>query len=281
MKDNASNIKDRIHQAIGDSFCRQNPGISVEKGYLQSFELNLLPNVDAEDIASAYRKGAGKELEKKARAIHSSSILVMNTFAPFRNHPKQLVIDGFRNFEKPNLEYPLPSGLDGIPPHLDVFISAPDRAVAVESKFTEPLQEKKPEFRDSYFGPRAKHLPWDEYWRQEMQAVRDGKISYRYLDAAQLIKHAFGLSKWMTEDTERRSTTLLYLYWMPTNGNALELYRDHAAEIRMLRDRVSGGSIRFCALTYSKLWDSWDSPTAPAWLKKHVGLLRARYEVAV
>jgi hypothetical protein len=45
-----------------------------------------------------------------------------------------------------------------------------------------------------------------------------GPETFRYVDAAQLVKHYFGLKAWCERNGGRRAT-LLYLYWEPLEAD--------------------------------------------------------------
>ena len=79
----------------------------------------------------------GNELKMKFCAVHSSCALAVNTFAPFKDRPGDLVLLGQSGFEPPTFEKELPSGLRGTPPTLDVFLCRGSEVIAIESKFTE------------------------------------------------------------------------------------------------------------------------------------------------
>ena len=96
---------------------------------------------------------------------------------------------------------------------------------------------------------------------------------YRWLDAAQLIKHAFGLMR------SHPGATLLYLYWEPLNAD-LALFEEHRREIRAFADKVGKSPTPFRAMSYNVLWESWD-PSASAWLRTHLEDIRARYAVEI
>jgi hypothetical protein len=54
-----------------------------DDGYVDQVEHNLFEDVPFHEIEAIFKQGAGNELHKKMRAIHSSSALVVNHFAPF------------------------------------------------------------------------------------------------------------------------------------------------------------------------------------------------------
>ena len=60
--------------------------------------------------------------------------------------------------------------------------------------------------------------------------------AYAWLDAAQLVKHAFGLAH--TFFTQ--PVTLLYLYWEPSNATEFPMFGEHRAEIARFAAAVEG-----------------------------------------
>ena len=98
------------------------------------------------------------------------------------------------------------------PPNLDVLAEGPSDIVAIEAKCMEPLTPHVAVFAPAY---EAETLDGRRQspWFQEMQRLLKQPRSYRWLDAAQLVKHAFGLAHTFPD----RAVTLLYLFWEPSN----------------------------------------------------------------
>jgi hypothetical protein len=249
-----------------------------DNGYFRKPQDNLLPGVRLEQFEQDLRTGAGHELRSKFCAIHSSSALAVNTFAPFKDEPTDLMFLGRTGFGPPAFEHVLPTGLKGTPPTLDVFFRREDEAIAVESKFLEYFMPKKAEFSPSY---KRKALPWVEgsWWRVVENAMQAGK---RYLDVAQLAKHYFGLSRllefgdalgWKPE-----KATLLYLFWEPGNSTEIGVCVSHRREIEDLVAAVSGSKVAFRSLSYSELWQSWEKIPR---LAEHAGHLKQKYLVEI
>ena len=65
-------------------------------------------------------------------------------------------------------------------------------------------------------------------WFEEMVRLTSDPTSYVWLDAAQLVKHAFGLARTF----HGRRTTLLYLFWEPTNASNFSVFDQHKREVR-------------------------------------------------
>lgn len=68
-----------------------------DKGYLESgkAEDNLITKFSNwEEIKNEFQKGNGRELEKKFLAVHSSSALCVNNFAPFKENKDRISFCG-------------------------------------------------------------------------------------------------------------------------------------------------------------------------------------------
>ncbi|HET7410945.1 MAG TPA: hypothetical protein VFJ13_12175 [Paracoccaceae bacterium] len=253
------------------------PAIVLDQhGYAASYEENIVPTVRREDFEADLMAGDGNELAGKFRAAHSSSALAVNCFGPFRRHPDDLVLLGMRGFPAPAFERKCPTGLrGGRAPNLDVLIEGRNAVIGIESKLTEFLGPHRAEFSPAY----AKQILDDrreQGWFREMLRLADAPDAYALLDAAQLIKHAFGLARTF----RNRPVTLLYIFWEPTNAADHPVFAEHRREIAEFADRVAGSTPAFAAQSYPELWRSWDEG-APDWLAEHLSHLRARYAVTI
>jgi hypothetical protein len=114
-------------------------------------------------------------------------------------------------------------------------------------------------------------------WFAEMMRLTADQTSYAWLDAAQLIKHAFGLARTF----HGRRAILLYLFWEPTNAPSFSVFDEHRGEISNFSGRVLGGFPEFRAMSYRELWSNWESDQPPDWLRAHLQRVRARYEIAI
>lgn len=241
------------------------------QGYVPDFVQNLVPSVSRDDFEADLEQGSGGELIGKFRAAHSSSALAVNCFGPFRRYPADLRMPGASQFERLSFEKKCPTGLRGTPPHLDVFLEGESRTVAIESKCLEYLSSHSAKFSPSYMTIRDWYP--DSPWVREMMRLMDDPEVYRWLDAAQLVKHAFGLMR------NHPDAILLYLYWEPLNAD-LAPFEEHRREIAAFADNVAESSVQFCAMSYPALWTLWERG-APTWLSAHLKDLRARYAVEI
>ena len=85
----------------------------------------------------------------------------------------------------------------------------------------------------------------------------------------------------MARELKGRNVTLLYLYWEPQNWRDFDVFCKHRREIACFSNFVEGGFPRFRTMRYRDLWDAWEKPAQPAWLKDHCARLRARYDICL
>ena len=271
-----SGLRTRSLRALRDAFAQENPRVEVDtKGYVREFTENLLPTVRLADFEADLRAGDGNELAGKFRAVHSSSALAVNAFAPFRSRCSELTFPGSGSITGLEFERKCPHGVSSPPPNLDVLLTGPAGVVGIESKLTEPLSRHR-----AVFSPKYRERIQDERregaWFQEMSALEEDPKRYAWLDAAQLVKHAFGLAHTFPDG----AVTLLYLYWEPRNAERFPLLVEHRGEIDAFSGRVAGSRPSFGTMTYPELWRTW-SEAPPSWLTVHLDALRARYDVEI
>ena len=259
----------RARRALQQNFS----GTADSKGYVRVPDENLVAGVRLEDFEADLRRGAGDELRMKFCALHSSAALAANTFAPFKARPEDLVLVGSGSFNRLEFEKPLPTGLKGTPPNLDVWLEREQEVIAIESKLLEYFQPKKAKFKDKY---QRTALPQrDECWWEVLEEAKTaGK---RHLDVAQLVKHYFGISNHVRKNVVGRAT-LLYLFWEPLNWTDVAVCRQHRAEVEELAKRVAGSRVKFEWMTYPQLWETW---SAVPLLAPHAANLKARYGVSM
>ena len=121
----------------------------------------------------------------------------------------------------------LPGKMWSPPPHLDVELAAAGhRPIAIEAKLAEPYRKVTNEFRPAYFERRTL---WSNLPRSlgVAQAITSGELSFQRLHAAQLIKHALGL----TTSHGKQGFALIYL-WYPVEARENDI---HIAEISDLQ----------------------------------------------
>jgi hypothetical protein len=257
-------------------------GVEVdEAGYVADFEQALLEELSPEartEIRRSLEGKGGSELiprdgaPPKFYAAHSSACLAANAFGPFLGHRTRLLF-GPREIEgMAQLERECPTGLRGTPPTLDLLVEGDDVVLAVESKCIEPFGPHPARFSDSYDALVGR---MGAGWRAEYEALRSDELRFRFLDAAQLVKHYLGLRNTFPQ----HRVILVYLYWTPTNASALSVCRIHREEATSFAGRVSDHRVSLVPMTYSDLWRRWQE--AGGQLSRHAALLKQRYEVDV
>jgi hypothetical protein len=276
--------KARAEEALADVF-GDRPGLLDGDHRAEELATLLVATLGEDELRAALvdiGNGDGGEVKPRLRddgswqrpklhSAYSSAGLALNVFGPWRLEPTSLTIAGCTGFEALTFEKQLRIFRGGRAPNLDVFLTAPGRALAIESKLTEHLDRKPPaEFSDAYDRLAGKV---DPSWWAMYERLKDEPEAFTYLDAAQLVKHYFGLKTYCSKTAGR--ATLLYLYWKPEDAD--EGYPElgvHAREAVEFREGVCDPVVAFETLTYPDLWESWSELSQPSWLGDHVAALR-------
>jgi hypothetical protein len=227
-------------------------GVAVDaKGYTNSLDDNLFQPLSAPTRAD-FVAGSGDELgspEKKGKmcALHSSSALACNVFDYWRARDLSAVsraLDLGATAKAMRFEPKFPTGLDGVPPNLDLALDVGGVTIGIECKFTEPFSSSKPA---QPF--KSKYLPSDrQLWReaglpscqQLAEGLQKGVPQFRHLNGAQLLKHVLGLLR-----LGAGKFRLIYLWyaWPGLESDA------HASEVVAFAAAIDRG-IQFRALTF-------------------------------
>ncbi len=246
-------------------------------------EISFLPGVPAEHVVARLRSAGGKEIESgKLASPESSAALAVNTFGWFVDRQQLLPpFPGLAEIGVPTwveVEYcarfPWSGGRH---PWLDAVVVTPTHLVGVESKRFEPYRDRKgvslsAAYDRPVWGDRM--LPFE----QARDGLRSGSLRFEFLDAAQLVKHAFGL----VTDAKRRGLrpALLYLYAEPSYlaGKVLNqsLFDTHRAEIECFAEAVRGAEVRFAASTYREWLASW--PAFGSEVAEHAAKILERFQ---
>jgi len=271
------------------------------KGYLVSDDPkgNLLESVSNwdDEIKEEVSKGGGGELTPnkngatKFLAVHSSSALCVNNFAPFKQHYKRLKFLGCSGFDTAQFEKKLWTGISK--PNLDFYLENGTTVIGIESKFTE------------YFGRQAPNHPTNTrennlepyLYREELNYLPEGfqtsiiKHYYKdgapqHLDVAQLIKHTIGLLNYCRKEKKKKAI-LLYLYWEPldweTLNSADNLFAEHRRNIEDFKHRIEQFvPFQFIPWSYPEFWKRCENDDSlDASLKEHIRKVRERYEFKI
>lgn len=237
------------------------------QGYASDWRQNILEGLALPEIVADFSRGAGRELDGKLRAAHSSAALAVNTFGAWRTDPSLLRLKNRTGFSGMTFEATCPTGLKGTPPHLDLLLDG-QIPVAVESKCTEWMVAKRANFSDSYDRLQGSH--GSSRWFEIIPQLRANPNRYEHLDAAQLVKHALGLINRYAQ----RQVELLYLYWEPRNSHDWAECGRHRSEADDLASETASSNVRLVPMSYRELWADWDRHQPP----QHLARLKIRYD---
>lgn len=268
-------------QALAARLAEQ--GVAVDpKGYAGGFDDVVLPQFSSEVKAAIRADLSGKggaELEARVddaprfHAAHSSACLAANVFGPWRVVNDDVPFDGRTFTGDTHLEVECSFGLSR-PATLDCVVDGTE-ILAIESKFTETFRAHEAKFSDAYHGVVAELA--DPTWRDEYQRLCNDPKRFRFLDAAQLVKHYLGLRCQYGD----RQVTLAYVYWEPADAAEVGACMVHRAEVAEFARRVADPRVRFVAMSHPDLWAAWALESQPTWLREHVAALRRRYDVSI
>jgi hypothetical protein len=218
----------------------------------------------------------GQTQPARLYSLCSSAALVVNVFGYWRGRDAApllaaLGVAGGGDAEV-RFEEPLPTGLPGDAPMIDVVLDRADGLrVAIESKYGEWLVRRprhKRAFKDKYFPAGADARVWAAAGLPRCQALaedlQEGRERLKYLHAAQLLKHALGLAK------SGRRGALVYLYY----DWAARKAASHRGEIDRVLARLCP-EVDLRALTYQALFRSLRA--APGVDGAYVDYLAQRY----
>lgn len=274
----------RAVSALGQALQSARPELTLSPaGTVAHWSLNLIPGTEAQWFQSDLEQGDGRELGGKFRAAHSSSALAVNTFSRFKTSPLLLSVGGLSGFDSMRFEAKCPAGVRSSrapyreqPPNLDLLLLGNSKTLGVESKCTEHLSPHVAKFSPAY---NEQITDWrrDTAWFRLMHLLIEEPARYRYLDAAQLVKHAFGLARCF----ENQAVTLLYLYWEPRNPDDLPELRQHRDAVDRFSHDVAGATPAFKAVSYRDLWEAWGQLSSPTWLPEHLTALKSRYDLEI
>jgi len=217
----------------------------------------FLPGVPEDHIRARMSQAGGNEIDRgKFAHPESSAALAANTFGWFIERPTLLPplpgIVSFGPARRIEIEYcarfPWRGGRH---PWLDAVVFTETHLIGVESKRFEPFRDAKV----VSFSPVYSEYDWggtmDRY-----SALRDmltaGDLAYRHLDAAQLIKHAYGLAA----DGRRHDLKphLFYLFAEPNLRGSQVISTDdhlrHRAELSDFAERIEGNEVGFSYASY-------------------------------
>lgn len=158
--------KEKVYEGIKRHWMRLNPGkeaLFSEKNpyYLQDMGDNLIePMYDR--VQHSYQVGAGRELDKDMRALHSSAAMTYNLFGNrpaylFNGEPYDIMCRAYTVTYEKQLTALNPAAKA----HLDAFLSRRDELLLFEMKMTEWLTNSHDPLPASYLSSEKKYPDWD------------------------------------------------------------------------------------------------------------------------
>ncbi len=231
----------------------------------------FLHGVPGRKIEKIFNAAPGNEIESgKFDNPESSAALAANAFGFFLERPQDLppLPDcsqvAWRRAHSLVLEatvrFPWSGGRH---PVLDCLAATPSALIGIESKRFEPFRKKSPaSFSRAYWRPVwGNHMKGYEGVRDKLS--EDGRM-YAFLDAAQLVKHAFALRTAVQKDEHRGLTPILfYVYaepdsW-PNNGKPVDegAKTRHREEVGRFAKEVDKNEVVFVSCSYRRLLEDW------------------------
>jgi hypothetical protein len=241
----------------------------------------FLPGVPEDLVRAALSKAGGNEIDSgKLDSPESSAALAVNAFGWFIERPADLPpFPPLADLDWPAARVDVERQMrlpwsGGRHPWLDAAVETATHVIGVESKRFEPFRDVKTVSLSEAYDR--------DVWGERMvpfTAMRDtlraGTITYAHLDAAQLVKHAFGL---VTEGRRLgKAPVLLYLHAEPTQRGtsaiSAEALARHRAEVDAFADAVAGAEVRFAACSYREWLAGWTGDE-----RAHADALIARFK---
>jgi hypothetical protein len=270
-----------MRKQIEHILCQKN---NTTTTYFKSPLENMLPSIHPnwEKIKTDLSQGSGNEIQSgKFNSIASSSALGVNAFGVFYE-PNFMTWPTIKSqkFSNPAFEKKLSNGLQGTNSNLDIFFENDNSVLAIECKFLETLGVKKPKFSDQYLN--IKDSRKNSKWFQLMLDLLNGKVTFRYLDAAQLIKHYFGLAhEYAGSDLDLE---IGYVFWEPDENGAapgpvVDLYAEHRKECGRFAELVDGDKVKFSFFSYFELIEYWREDGIGDELEKHFVGFEKKYKI--
>lgn len=242
----------------------------------------FLPGVAEKRVRAALDAAGGNEIDSgKLDSPESSAALAVNAFGWFLERPEDLpLFPPLREIDEivrrvdieRQMRFPWRGGRH---PWLDASVETASHLIGIESKRFEP-------FRDVKSVNLSKAYDRD-VWGNGMapftvmrDALGSRAITFSHLDAAQLVKHAFGL---VTEGRRlRKAPILLYLFAEPHRRGNVEISQEtlklHRDEIAQFSTSVANAEVRFVACSYLEWLAEWDGA-----VRQHADALIARFQL--
>lgn len=231
-----------------------------------------LPGVPGQEIEQILNAAPGDEIARgKFDSPESSAALATNALGFFLNRAQDLPPLPDCNWVAwPARSLALEATVrfcwkGGRHPVLDCLVTTPSALVGIESKRFEPFRNKSPAaFSDAY---------WRPVWGDNMKGyegirdkLHDNRRLYDFVNAAQLVKHAFALRTAVHNRSSEHyclTPVLMYLYaepniWPKDNKTVDPAQKArHREEIARFASVVEGDEVVFVSCSYSRLLEDW------------------------
>lgn len=241
----------------------------------------FLPGVPSAHILERLEAAGGNEVASgKLAHPESSAALAVNTFGWFIERsallPSLPGCEHAGTAERVEVEYcarfPWSGGRH---PWLDAAVFTSTHLIGVESKRHEPFRDTKAVSLSSTYDRPV----WGENMGRYCavrDALRSGELKFEHLDAAQLVKHAFGL---VTEGRRLgKLPVLFYLFAEPTERagqtNSIRDLARHRAEIAAFTAAVAGDEVAVASASYLEWLGTW---SGGAGVNDHATALRRNF----
>ena len=251
-----------------------------ERGYFRDYRQNIFPAEMENRFKEAFEKGAGKELELKACAPHSSSMLSFNFFHWIRKGAS-LAIDAV-NYDEVLFEEKLPVLKGRMPAHMDVVLkNGAGDYLFIESKFLEyEYSSACLEIRESYMD-KDNYYCGGEQWAKFIREYKDCSVRMNkrqyWSGIKQEICHMIGLTKWFSENPKPHSARFFNLVFEPAARyekshekfvaykECYEKLCDALCEAQLIPD-----SLQIAFKTYGDIWPAVKGSNLPDGLGKYL-----------
>ena len=230
----------------------------------------FLHGVPCREIEKIFNAAPGNEIKSgNFDSPVSSAALAANAFGFFLERPQdlpplpdcsQVAWPAYSLALEETVCFPWSRGRHPVP---DCLVATSSALIGIESKRFEPFRKKSSaSFRRAYWLPVwGNHMKGYEGIRDKLH--EDGRM-YAFLDAAQLVKHAFALRTAVQKGKHRGLTPILfYVYaepdsW-PKDGKPVDegAKTRHREEVAHFAKEVDKDEVVFVSCSYRRLLEDW------------------------
>lgn len=282
-----------LKQINGETVQQVRHDVRLQHVYCANFKDNVIRGIDPESYCGDIIRGDGGELcnpsgsTPKFNSISSSAALAVSTFAPWKARLNQLVIELGSNkisgFDRIEFEHIAQTAIPNAKkhPNLDVWLETNDGVLAIECKFCEYLNDGSDNHNlHPAYKRLAVEMRMSSPWVEAIDKVTNssGECKYRFFDAAQIIRHYFGMI-----NSVQKEKHLLYLYWHPENEDWVDIYPFdmHMKELKEFSELVSqAADVHFHYMSINELWEQWAQIESPI-VSKHANAVKHKYSVLI